>query len=235
MLTIVFDLDGTLIDTAPDLIDTLNFTLTRHGLPTVPYEEARPLIGGGARGMIEKALILERRSAASADVDALYAPFVAHYAEHIADRSQPFPGLEAALDELAHAGHRLAVCTNKLEWLSKRLLDTMRLSGRFAAICGQDTFAVQKPDPRIFRSTVLQAGGNPERAIMVGDSITDIRTARAANVPVVAVDFGYTEVPVATLNPDRLISSFAELGAAIAALEPVKNVMDDQSFIGQQY
>jgi phosphoglycolate phosphatase len=235
MLTIVFDLDGTLIDTAPDLIDTLNFTLTRHGLPTVPYEEARPLIGGGARGMIEKALILEGRSAASADVDALYAPFVAHYAEHIADRSQPFPGLEAALDGLAHAGHRLAVCTNKLEWLSKRLLDTMQLSDRFAAICGQDTFAVQKPDPRIFRSTVLQAGGNPERAIMVGDSITDIRTARAANVPVVAVDFGYTEVPVATLNPDRLISSFAELGAAIAALEPVKNVMDDQSFIGQQY
>ena len=235
MLTIVFDLDGTLIDTAPDLIDTLNFTLSQHGLPTVPYEEARPLIGGGARGMIEKALLLEGRSAATADVDALYAPFVAHYAEHIADRSRPFPGLEPALDEMARAGHRLAVCTNKLEWLSKRLLDAMQLSGRFAAICGQDTFAVQKPDPRIFRSTVLQAGGEPHRAIMVGDSITDIRTARAANVPVVAVDFGYTDVSVATLGPDRVISSFVELGAAVAALAPVKNVMDGQSFIGQQY
>jgi phosphoglycolate phosphatase len=235
MLTIVFDLDGTLIDTAPDLIDTLNFTLSQHGLPTVPYEEARPLIGGGARGMIEKALLLEGRSAATADVDALYAPFVAHYAEHIADRSRPFPGLEPALDEMARAGHRLAVCTNKLEWLSRRLLDAMQLSGRFAAICGQDTFAVQKPDPRIFRSTVLQAGGEPYRAIMVGDSITDIRTARAANVPVVAVDFGYTDVPVATLGPDRVISSFVELGAAVAALAPVKNVMDGQSFIGQQY
>jgi|ERR1700722_1588668 phosphoglycolate phosphatase len=235
MLTIVFDLDGTLIDTAPDLIDTLNFTLSQHGLPTVPYEEARPLIGGGARGMIEKALLLEGRSAATADVDALYAPFVAHYAEHIADRSRPFPGLEPALDEMARAGHRLAVCTNKLEWLSRRLLDAMQLSGRFAAICGQDTFAVQKPDPRIFRSTVLQAGGEPHRAIMVGDSITDIRTARAANVPVVAVDFGYTDVPVATLGPDRVISSFVELGAAVAALAPVKNVMDGQSFIGQQY
>lgn len=233
--TIVFDLDGTLIDTAPDLIDTLNFTLSQHGLPTVPYEEARPLIGGGARGMIEKALLLEGRSAATADVDALYAPFVAHYAEHIADRSRPFPGLEPALDEMARAGHRLAVCTNKLEWLSRRLLDAMQLSGRFAAICGQDTFAVQKPDPRIFRSTVLQAGGEPHRAIMVGDSITDIRTARAANVPVVAVDFGYTDVPVATLGPDRVISSFVELGAAVAALAPVKNVMDGQSFIGQQY
>jgi phosphoglycolate phosphatase len=235
MLTIVFDLDGTLIDTAPDLIDTLNFTLAQHGLPAVPYEEARPLIGGGARGMIEKALILEGRSAATADVDALYAPFVAHYAEHIADRSRPFPGLEPALDALAQAGHRLAVCTNKLEWLSKRLLDTLRLSDRFAAICGQDTFAAPKPDPRIFRSTVMRAGGDPERAIMVGDSITDIRTARAANVPVVAVDFGYTDVPITTLGPDRVISAYGELGAAIAALSPVKNVMDGQSFIGQKY
>jgi phosphoglycolate phosphatase len=235
MLTIVFDLDGTLIDTAPDLIDTLNFTLAEHGLPTVPYAEARPLIGGGARGMIERALILEGRSAAAADVDALYGPFVAHYSEHIADRSRPFPEVVPVLDRLARAGLRLAVCTNKLEWLSKRLLEALRLSDRFAAICGQDTFGVQKPDPQIFRATVLQAGGEPRHAVMVGDSITDIRTARAANVPVVAVDFGYTDVPVATLGPDRVISSFGELPAAIAALGPVKNVMDDQSFIRQQY
>ncbi len=234
MLTIVFDLDGTLIDTAPDLIDTLNFTLAQHRLPTVPYNDARPLIGGGARGMIERALILEGRNAATADVDALYTPFVAHYAEHIADRSRPFPELEPVLDRLGQAGHRLAVCTNKLEWLSRRLLDALQLSDRFAAICGQDTFGIQKPDPQVFRATVMQAGGEPQRAIMVGDSITDIRTARAAKVPVVAVDFGYTDVPVATLRPDRIISSFRELPEAIAALGPVKNVMDDQSFIGQQ-
>ena len=184
--------------------------------------------------MIERALILEGRNAAAADVDALYASFVAHYAEHIADRSRPFPGLEPVLDRLAAAGHRLAVCTNKLEWLSKRLLDALQLSERFAAICGQDTFGIQKPDPQMFRATVLRAGGEPDRAIMVGDSITDIRTARAAKVPVVAVDFGYTDVPVATLGPDRVISAFAELPAAIAALGPVKNAMDDQAFIGQQ-
>ena len=154
MLTIVFDLDGTLIDTAPDLIDTLNFTLAQHGLPTVPYNDARPLIGGGARGMIERALILEGRNAATADVDALYTPFVAHYAEHIADRSRPFPELEPVLDRLGQAGHRLAVCTNKLEWLSRRLLDALQLSDRFAAICGQDTFGIQKPDPQVFRATV---------------------------------------------------------------------------------
>jgi phosphoglycolate phosphatase len=234
MLTIVFDLDGTLVDTAPDLIDTLNFTLRQHGLPIVPYNEARQLIGGGAKTMIERALIVEGRRASAADVDALYDPFVAHYADHIADRSRPFPGVEPALDRLVAAGHLLAVCTNKLEWLSKRLLDALRLSGRFAAICGQDTFGIQKPDPRIFRATVMRAGGEAARAIMVGDSITDIRTARAAAVPVVAVDFGYTDVPVATLHPDRVISSFAELPSAIDALAPVKNVMDDQAFIGQK-
>jgi phosphoglycolate phosphatase len=234
MLTIVFDLDGTLVDTAPDLVDTLNFTLNRHGLPTVPYDAARRMIGGGAKTLIERALISEGRDATAADVDALYEAFVAHYGDHIADRSQPFAGVEPALDHLAAAGHRLAVCTNKLEWLSRRLLDTLQLSGRFAAICGPDTFGVQKPDPRIFRATVARAGGEPARAIMVGDSITDIRTARAANVPVVAVDFGYTDVPVATLDPDRVISAFAALPAAIDALSPVKNAMDDQAFIGQK-
>ncbi len=220
MLTIVFDLDGTLIDTAPDLIDTLNFTLKKSGLPEVPYEAARPMIGGGARMMIERALLPEERVAAPADIDALYASFVAHYAEHIADRSRPFPGVEPALDDLAAAGYLLAVCTNKLEWLSKKLLDTLQLSGRFAAICGQDTFGVQKPDPQIFRATVTRAGGDPARAIMVGDSITDVRTAHAAKVPIIAVDFGYTDVPVAALGPDRVISSYAELPATIAALQP---------------
>jgi phosphoglycolate phosphatase len=234
MLTIVFDLDGTLIDTAPDLIDTLNFILAQNGLPPVPPGDARPLIGGGAHGMIEEALVLEGGDAARADLDTLYAKFVAHYAAHIADRSRPFPGVEPVLDGLAAAGHRLAVCTNKLEWLSKRLLDILGLSRRFAAICGQDTFGVQKPDPQIFRSTVLRAGGEPERAIMVGDSITDIRTARAAKVPVIAVDFGYTDIPVAKLGPDRIISSFAQLPGAISDLAAVKNVVDDQGFIGHK-
>jgi phosphoglycolate phosphatase len=226
MLTIVFDLDGTLVDTAPDLIDTLNFTLTKHGLPVVPYDEVRPMIGGGARSLIERALTAEGRDCTSAEVDRLYSFFVAHYGEHIADRSRLFPHVEAALDGLVKAGHRLAVCTNKPEWLSKKLLQALNVVKRFAAICGPDTFGFQKPDPQIFRATVMRAGGNPERAIMVGDSITDIRTARAANVPVVAVDFGYTDVPIADLRPDRTISSFAELTAAILDLTRENPVSD---------
>jgi phosphoglycolate phosphatase len=234
MLTLVFDLDGTLVDTAPDLIDTLNFTLARHGLPVVRFDAARPLIGGGARGMIGRALAAEGRDCSPTEVDALYAAFVAHYAEHIADRSRPFPGVEPALDRLAAAGYRLAVCTNKLEWLATRLLAALELSRHFAAICGGDTFGVQKPNPQMFRGTVMRAGGKPERAVMIGDSATDIRTARAAAVPMIAVDFGYTDVPVASLQPDRVISSFAQLPAAVTDLAAAKNPMDGQDFIRQK-
>ncbi|HEY2527344.1 MAG TPA: phosphoglycolate phosphatase [Xanthobacteraceae bacterium] len=218
MLTIVFDLDGTLVDTAPDLIDALDLALAAAGLPGVSYHSARKLIGGGAKAMIERALTAAGCSFSTVQVDRLYAAFIAHYSAHIADRSRPFPGLERVLDDLAVAGHRLAVCTNKLEWLAVRLLRTLNLARHFAAICGQDTFGVQKPDPTILRQTVLRAGGEPARAILVGDSGTDVRTARAAELPVVAVDFGYSEVPIATLAPDAVISSYAELPAAIGEL-----------------
>src|ERR1700761_3547374 len=140
MLTIVFDLDGTLVDTAPDLIATLNLILGREGMPPVDYDAARRMIGGGARGMIERALVAEGRSCTKPEIDRMFAAFIEHYAAHIADHSRPFPQLENALDQLAREGHRLAVCTNKLEWLSVRLLDTLNLSRHFAAICGQDTF-----------------------------------------------------------------------------------------------
>lgn len=234
MLTLVFDLDGTLVDTAPDLIDTLNFTLARHDLPAVHFDAARPMIGGGARSMIERALASEGRDCSAADVDALYAAFVAHYAEHIADRSRPFAAVEPVLDRLAATGHRLAVCTNKLEWLATRLLEELGLSRLFAAICGQDTFGIQKPNPQIFRATVMRAGGEPRHAVMIGDSATDVRTARAAAVPIVAVDFGYTDVPIASLGPDRVISSFAQLPAAIDDLGLVNNAVDGQDFIGHK-
>ena len=168
--------------------------------------------------MLERALIEEGRPATKAEMDRLFAAYIEHYAAHIADRSRPFPQLEATLDRLAADGHRLAVCTNKLEWLSRRLLTTLKLTPYFAAICGQDTFGVMKPHPEILYKTILRAGGEPAEAIMIGDSGTDVRTARAAQVPVIAVDFGYSEVPIATLQPDRIISAYGELPAAIAGV-----------------
>jgi phosphoglycolate phosphatase len=207
-----------LIDTAPDLVDTLNEIFAREGLPPVPYDTARNLIGGGARMMIARGVEAEGRVFPPAKLEQLFADFIAHYSEHIADRSQPFPGLIDALDTLESGGWRFAVCTNKLERLSLKLLEQLGLAKRFAAICGQDTFGVQKPDPEVLRRTVAAAGGKLQSTVMIGDSLTDIRTARAAGVPVIAVDFGYTERPVAEFGPDRIISRFAQLPAAVAGL-----------------
>jgi phosphoglycolate phosphatase len=216
--TIVFDLDGTLIDTAPDLVDTLNVVFAREGWPPVPYETARNTIGGGARMMIARGIAAEGIAVTPAKLEQLFADFIAHYTEHVADRSRPFPGLTDALDILAAGGCRLAVCTNKLERLSVLLLKQLKLADRFAAICGQDTFGMQKPDPEVLRRTVAAAGGSPPHSIMIGDSLTDIRTARAAGIPVIAVDFGYSDRPVSEFGPDRIISHFAQLPAAITAI-----------------
>jgi phosphoglycolate phosphatase len=216
--TIVFDLDGTLVDTAPDLINALNFVLDREGLPPVPLHAARNMIGAGARKLIERGLELEGRFASIEDISRLTADFVDYYAAHIAEFSRPFEGLEGALDDLQTQGYRFAVCTNKLEWLSKLLLDQLGLSSRFSAICGADTFGVSKPDPAILQQTVARAGGHLASAIMVGDAGPDIGVARRAGIPVIGVEFGYTDVPIADLKPDRLINHMRELPAAVHSL-----------------
>jgi phosphoglycolate phosphatase len=217
-LTIVFDLDGTLIDTAPDLVGNLNVILARHDVPAIPYDEARGMIGAGVKPLLKRALATRDIVLAPEALDALFAEYIALYAEHIADRSRPFPGLLGALDRLEAQGCRLAVCTNKLEWLSVRLLDRLDLSRRFAAIVGQDTFGVPKPDPKVLRGTIERAGGAIDLAVMVGDSMTDVAAARNTGVPVIAVDFGYTDVPPAEFGADRLISHFDALPAAVAEL-----------------
>jgi phosphoglycolate phosphatase len=216
--TIVFDLDGTLVDTAPDLINTLNAILGRHGVPAVPFDEARTMIGAGVKPLLQRALASKGLQPQPAEIDRLFEDYLKLYAAHIADRSRPFPGLDRALDALAAQGCRLAVCTNKLEWLSVRLLDALGLSRRFVAICGQDTFTMRKPDPDMLRLTIARAGGDTGHAVMVGDSMTDVATARAAGIPVVAVDFGYTETPPSELGADRLISHFDALPQAVREL-----------------
>ncbi|MFT4278414.1 MAG: HAD-IA family hydrolase [Rhodopseudomonas sp.] len=217
---VVFDLDGTLIDTAPDLINALNFILVREGMPAVPMAVARNMIGQGARRLLERGLELDGRIIAQDDVNRLTVDFIDYYAAHIADESRPFEGLEATLDELSESGYRFAVCTNKLEWLSKLLLDRLGLSPRFAAICGADTFGVAKPDPAILRETVAKVGGDLSKTVMVGDAGPDVGVARRAGVPVIGVEFGYTEVPIAELKPDLLVGHMRDLPQAVGQLLP---------------
>jgi phosphoglycolate phosphatase len=212
---IVFDLGGTLVDTAPDLISALNWVLERESLPPVPLQTARTMIGQGARRLIERGLELEGREMTAAEVTRLTGDFIAYYGDHIAQESRPFEGLIDALDEMAGRGYRFAVCTNKLEWLSKRLLEALSLTSRFAAICGADTFGVSKPDPVILQQTVARAGGAMSAVVMVGDAGPDVGVARRAGVPVIGVDFGYTDVPIADLKPDVVISHMRDLPAAV--------------------
>ena len=213
---VVFDLDGTLVDTAPDLLDSLNHCLAHAGLAGAAPEELRRFVGMGGRVMIERAFAAQRHALTPERLDALQAVFLEHYRANMPGRSQPFPGVIAALDRLARAGYLQAVCTNKYENLATALIGSLDLTPRFAAICGADTFAFRKPDPRHLVETIRLAGGDPARAIMVGDSRTDIDTAKAAGIPVVAVDFGYTDQHVRTFSPSRVISHFDELTLEMA-------------------
>ena len=212
----VFDLDGTLADTAPDLIGTLNRILDEEGLPHVKLEDGRELIGAGARALISRGFEEAGLELAPARLDELFRRFLVIYGEHLADHSALYPQVGEALDALEARGFALAVCTNKVESHSRRLLDALGLGGRFKAICGRDSFAWFKPDPRHLTLTIEQAGGDPARAVMIGDSRTDIATAKAAAIPVVAVTFGYTDVPVRDLDPDAVIDGFGELAGAVA-------------------
>jgi len=216
--TIVYDLDGTLADTAVDLMGALNAVLVKEGLAPLPVERAGSLLGAGGRALIQQGFAASDRELSPQKLEALFSDFLVYYNAHIADHTKLYPGATAALEELAGDGWIQAVCTNKMEGSARLLLKKLGVADRFAFICGQDTFGVGKPDPKPLLMTIAAARGNRARAVVVGDSITDIRTARAVGLPVIAVDFGYTSVPVSELGPDRVISRFDELGAVCAAL-----------------
>lgn len=208
---VIFDLDGTLIDTAPDLIDSLNDTIATAGLAPVTFDDLTHLVGQGARVMIRRAFELRKAALGDAEAEALFQHFVSHYHDHMPGKSRPFDGMIACLDRLSAAGMKLAVCTNKAEGLAIPLLEKLGLSRHFAATTGGDTFAVRKPDAAHIFGTIDRAGGERRESVMVGDSINDILAAKNADIPSIAVDFGYSDVPVASLSPARVISHFDAL------------------------
>jgi phosphoglycolate phosphatase len=221
---IAFDLDGTLVDTAHDLIGTLNWLLAEEGHPPLPLAEARPFIGRGARWMIERGFQAAEAPLAPAEVQPLFDRFIHRYEGHIADESRPFPGCIEALEALKAEGAKLCVCTNKLTGLSTALLNALDMMRLFDAVIGSDSTPAIKPDPRHLEAAIAAVGGSMGRALMVGDAATDAGAARAAKVPLVLVSFGYTETPAREMAPDILIDHFDELPAAcrrlLGACEP---------------
>ena len=214
--TIVFDLDGTLVDSAPDLADATNHVLATLGFKPVDEIEIRPYVGHGALAMIEGAARARNCVLLEPDLHRLFSVFLKYYSEHIADRSQPYPNVVETLDQLRADGARLAVCTNKISDHANKLLRALKIDDRFLAVAGRDTFSACKPNPLHFTETVALAGGRVATSVMVGDSETDIQTAKAACVPVVAVDFGYSTIPVESLSPDVVISNFSQLQKALS-------------------
>ena len=213
---IVFDLDGTLVDTAADLLDSLNHCLATVDMEPVDGNDLRRIVGMGAKVMIERAFEARGLELTKPMLTRLFDSFLEHYSANMPGKSLPYPGVPQALDRFAEAGFSFAVCTNKYEGMSVELLNALGMAERFSAICGQDSFAYRKPDPRHLTSTIAAAGGDPARSIMVGDSETDIKTAIAAGIPVVAVDFGYTDRHVSHFDPSHIISHFDELTVELA-------------------
>lgn len=216
--TIVFDLDGTLIETAPDLAGALTTLLEEEGLTAPPYEKLRTLIGRGGRWMTQQALALAGHLPTTTELDLLFERMLVLYRARIADESRPFPGAVEAMDALSARGAVLAVCTNKRTGLSIPLFDALGLTSRFAAIIGADLAPAPKPDPRHLLMTVAEAGGDPARAILVGDTDSDTHAARAAGIPCIVTDFGYSQIPAAELGGHAVISHFDQLADLVTDL-----------------
>jgi phosphoglycolate phosphatase len=213
---VVFDLDGTLVDTAPDLAAATNHVLARHGRRPVSVDEVRAMVGRGARKLIERGFARTGEPVDMAHMEDLYRLFIDHYRENIVAASRPFPGTVNVLERCREAGFVVGICTNKTEALSVMLIERLGLARHFGAIVGADTIGVAKPDPAPYRETVKRLGAEGA-SVMIGDSETDILTARAAGVPVIAVTFGYTERPVASFAPDHLADDMEAVWGHIAA------------------
>ena len=214
MPALIFDLDGTLVDTAPDLLGALNAVLTREGRSGVDPTTLRHMVGFGARSLIEQAMAATGAPVAADRLPMLVESFIAHYRDHIADASAPFPGVVETLTKLAAEGARMGVLTNKPQELTGPLLDKLDLSRFFGAIHGAGRFDYVKPDARVFHHVVEELlGSTSAPAIMVGDSATDVATARAANVPVILLSYGYTPTPARELGGDAVTDDFREIPA----------------------
>jgi phosphoglycolate phosphatase len=212
----LFDLDGTLVDTAPDLLATMNMLLTRAGHAPLGPEVLRRLVGRGARNLIADTFKVAGAPLTPEAIEPLYADFLKDYGSHIAAASRPFPGVIETLEQLKAEGVRMGVLTNKPHPNAMQLLTELDLTGYFETITGGSKYPWLKPDPRLFETVLADLGGRP--AIMVGDSVTDVQAARAGGAPVILMSYGYTPEPATVLGADLVLDDFREVPAAAKRL-----------------
>ncbi len=218
MKTVICDLDGTLADTSGDLIAAANACFIAEGYGALLDESDDALTAfHGGRAMLRLGFsrvgVTDERA-----VDAQYQPFLDHYSENIDAKTVLYPGAAEALQDLRGAGYALGVCTNKPAGLAETLLDRLGIRDLFGSMIGADTLPVRKPDPKPYLEAVRRAGGNPERSLLVGDTITDVDTARAAGVPIILVGFGPEGGGVARLSPDAMLDGYDRLADVVRNL-----------------
>jgi phosphoglycolate phosphatase len=216
---VVFDLDGTLVDTAPDLCAHLNEMLAELGRPGFELAEVRPMIGDGARMLLRRGLDSSGGMPAGVDLEALFDEFLRRYTARPLRFGAAFDGVAEALEALGAAGIKLGVCTNKPQAPTDRLLAALDLRRHFPAVIGGDVLPVRKPDPGHLLAVLDRLGAEPARALMVGDSANDVQVAEAVGVPCVLVSFGYTQTPARELGATCVIDHMSELAAALASLD----------------
>lgn len=215
-LALIFDLDGTLADTSPDLLAATNAVLAAQERPELDLAHLRQMVGFGARALIHQAMAASGRPVSDQEIPALLKVFLTHYSAHLADGTRLFPQVAETLQRLKHEGARLGVLTNKPQELTDPLLESLGLKELFAAVFGAGRKTYTKPDPRIFHDVVTACGGGP--AVMVGDSVTDLNTARAAGVPCILMSYGFTPVPVSELGADAVLDDFSQIPEALQQL-----------------
>jgi phosphoglycolate phosphatase len=213
--SIAFDLDGTLVDTAPDLVRALNHVVQPTGMAPVALADVRAMVGRGSRALIERAHAREHRILDAAQTDDLVAAFIESYRSGIADHSQLFPDVKATLDVLKNAGANLSICTNKPSELSELLVETLELTAYFDRIIGPERTTAKKPAAAHVECAL---GSGHTQAAMIGDSAPDVDAARAAGVPSIILSYGYSEKPVSSLGADRVLHAFKDIPQTLSEL-----------------
>ncbi|HYV87248.1 MAG TPA: phosphoglycolate phosphatase [Candidatus Polarisedimenticolia bacterium] len=215
---LIFDLDGTLIDSAPDIAHALNHLLGELGLRSLDIATVRSLVGDGAPELMRKALAMAGRVVEPADIPPLFERYRAYYLEHAIRLTRPYPGVPETLAALRASGHRMAVCTNKIQKPTLKILDGLGLARYFDGVVGGDVTPARKPDPRHLLAALALIDGAPNKAVMIGDGINDALAAKAAGIPLLILDSGYGEIAARDLGGDLLLESFSEIPGALRRL-----------------
>ncbi len=213
--TVIFDLDGTLVDTLPDIFEALKSTAKQFDLELIPEKTLRKLLSRGSRTLIRTQFEYSKKNFSEKDIELGVDHFINFYQSNISTYSKLFPGILDCLNWLKNESANIAICTNKYEKLAKQLIKDLGISNYFNSITGSDTFKYRKPNPYHLVNTIKLANGSLKNSVLIGDSTTDLKTGRNANIPIIIVGWGYSDIPPHQIGGDDFINNGSQLISSI--------------------